>query len=150
MITMSFIDPTIAKDFSKQYDDFFTYFSRPFVIHKEPIKVLQQLQNAPIYGYGSNSDSVNYTYIPVTGTFNGRIYYNHSRRDYEDVDTDLKFIFAKGDVTLRVKQDARNFIANGKTIKLEFDGKAWNVITEDIPKKYLDNTYYLYGLEQTK
>lgn len=150
MITMSFIDPTIAKDFSKQYDDFFTYFSRPFVVHKEPIKVLQQLQNAPIYGYGSNSDSVNYTYIPVTGTFNGRIYYNHSRRDYEDVDTDLKFIFAKGDVTLRVKEDARNFIANGKTIKLEFDGKTWNVITEDILKKYLNNTYYLYGLEQTK
>lgn len=147
---MSFIDPTIAKDFSKQYDDFFTYFSRPFVVHKEPIKVLQQLQNAPIYGYGSNSDSVNYTYIPVTGTFNGRIYYNHSRRDYEDVDTDLKFIFAKGDVTLRVKEDARNFIANGKTIKLEFDGKTWNVITEDILKKYLNNTYYLYGLEQTK
>jgi hypothetical protein len=147
---MSFIDPTIAKDFSKQYDDFFTYFSRPFVVHKEPIKVLQQLQNAPIYGYGSNSDSVNYTYIPVTGTFNGRIYYNHSRKDYEDVDTDLKFIFAKGDVTLRVKQDAKNFIANGKTIKLEFDGKAWNIITEDILKKYLNNTYYLYGLEQTK
>ena len=31
-----------------------------------------------------------------------------------------------------------------------FDGKTWNVITEDIVKKYLNNTYYVYGLEQTK
>jgi len=147
---MSFINSTAAASFSKDYDDFFTYFCRPFTVHKEPIKIVEQMQNAPLYGYGSSSDSANYTYIPVYKTFNGRIYYNHSRRDYEDVDTDLKFIFTKGDVTLRVKEDARNFIANGKTIKLEFDGKTWNIITEDILKKYLNNTYYLYGLEQTK
>jgi len=147
---MSFINSNTAAEFSNAYDEFFDYFSRSFVVHKEPIKVIQELENTPLYGYGSSSDSVNYTYLPVTGIFNGRIYYNHSRRDYEDVDTDLKFIFAKGDVTLRVKQDARNFIANGKTIKLEFDGKAWNIITEDIIKKYLNNSYYVYGLEQTK
>jgi hypothetical protein len=146
---MSFIDQTIAIDFAKNYDDFFTYFSRPFVVHKEPIKVVQQIQNAPIYGYGSNSDSVNYTYIPVTGTFNGRIYYNNAR-DTDAVNSDLKLVFARGDVTLKVKQPARDFIANGKTIKVEFDGKTWNIITEDIVKKYLGNSYYVYGLEQTK
>jgi hypothetical protein len=146
---MSFIDQTIARDFAKNYDDFFTYFSRSFVVHKEPIKVVQQIQNAPIYGYGSNSDSVNYTYIPVTGTFNGRIYYNNAK-DTDAVNNDLKLVFARGDVTLKVKQPARDFIANGKTIKVEFDGKTWNIITEDIVKKYLGNSYYVYGLEQTK
>ena len=35
-------------------------------------------------------------------------------------------------------------------MKIEFDGKTWNVITEDIVKKYLNNIYYVYGLEQTK
>jgi hypothetical protein len=146
---MSFINSTTAAEFSRDYDDFFTYFSRPFVVHKDPIRVVEQVQSTPLYGYGQSSDAVNFTYIPVTGTFNGRIYYNNSN-DTDVVNNELKLVFVKGDVTLKVKQDARDFIANGRTLKLEFDGKTWNVITEDIVKKYLNNTYYVYGLEQTK
>jgi hypothetical protein len=146
---MSFINSTTAAEFSQDYDDFFTYFSRPFVVHKEPIRIVDQVQNAPLYGYGSSSDAVNFTYIPITGTFNGRIFYNNSR-DVDAVNSDLKLVFARGDVTLKVRQDARDFIALGRTIKIEFDGKTWNVITEDVVKKYLNNTYYVYGLEQTK
>jgi hypothetical protein len=146
---MSLIDSKSAAEFSKDYDNFFVYFSRPFTVHKEPIKVLESVQSPTMYGYGSSSDSANYTYIPVNATFNGRIYYNNSR-DVDAVNSDLKLVFARGDVTLKVKQDARDYIANGKTIKLEFDGKTWNVITEDIIKKYLNNSYYVYGLEQTK
>jgi hypothetical protein len=146
---MSFISSEIATSFSKDYDDFFVYFSRPFIVHKEPIKVLESVQSPTMYGYGSSSDSANYTYIPVNATYSGRIFYNNSR-DTDAVNSDLKLVFARGDVTLKVKQDARDYIANGKTIKLEFDGKTWNVITEDIIKKYLNNTYYVYGLEQTK
>jgi hypothetical protein len=146
---MSFISPTVAASFSKDYDDFFVYFSRPFVVHKEPIKVLESIQSPTMYGYGSSSDSANYTYIPVNATFDGRIYYNNAK-DIDAVNSDLKLVFARGDVTLKVKQNARDYIANGRTIKLEFDGKTWNVITEDTVKKYLNNTYYVYGLEQTK
>jgi hypothetical protein len=146
---MSFINSTAAAEFSQDYDNFFVYFSRPFVVHKEPIKVLESVQSPTMYGYGSSSDSANYTYIPVNATFNGRIYYNNAR-DVDAVNSDLKLVFARGDVTLKVKQDARDYIANGRTIKLEFDGKTWNVITEDIVKKYLNNSYYVYGLEQTK
>lgn len=146
---MSFINSTAAAEFSQDYDNFFTYFSRPFIVHKDPIRIVDQVQSAPLYGYGSSSDAVNFTYIPVTGTFNGRIYYNNSN-NADAVNGELKLVFVKGDVTLKVKQDARDFIANGRTIKLEFDGKTWNLITEDIVKKYLNNTYYVYGLEQTK
>jgi hypothetical protein len=146
---MSFINAAAAASFSKDYDDFFVYFSRPFIVHKEPIKIVEQMQNAPLYGYGSSSDPVNYSYIPVNAEFNGRIFYNNSK-DADAVNSDLKLVFARGDVTLKVKQNARDYIANGKTIKLEFDGKTWNIITEDTVKKYLNNTYYVYGLEQTK
>ncbi len=37
---MSFINAAAAASFSKDYDDFFVYFSRPFIVHKEPIKVM--------------------------------------------------------------------------------------------------------------
>lgn len=146
---MNYINTEAAESFSQEYEKFFDYFSRPFVVHKEPIKILQQVDSAPLYGYGQASDSLNYTYQPVTGVFNGRIYYNNAR-DTDAVDSDLKLVFARGDVTLKVKQNARDFIADGKTIKLEFDGKTWNIITEDIVKRYLNRFYYVYGLEQTK
>ena len=146
---MSFISSDTAASFSNEYDQFFDYFSRPFVVNKDPIRVINQLANPMIYGYGQNSDQTNFTYVPVTGVFNGRIYYNNAR-DTDAVDSDLKLVFARGDVTLKVKQPARDFIANGKTINVEFDGKTWNIITEDIVKRYLNNSYYVYGLEQTK
>jgi hypothetical protein len=146
---MSYISSDVAASFSNEYDQFFDYFSRPFIVNKDPIRVINQLANPMIYGYGQNSDQTNFTYVPVTGVFNGRIYYNNAR-DTDAVDSDLKLVFARGDVTLKVKQPARDFIANGKTINIEFDGKTWNVITEDIVKRYLNNSYYVYGLEQTK
>jgi hypothetical protein len=146
---MSYISSDTAAKFSEEYDKFFDYFSRPFVVNKDPIRVINQLSSPMIYGYGQNSDQANFTYLPVTGVFNGRIYYNNAR-DTDAVDSDLKLVFARGDVTLKVKKPARDFIANGKTINLEFDGKTWNVITEDTVKRYLNNSYYVYGLEQTK
>jgi hypothetical protein len=146
---MSYISSDTAAKFSEEYDKFFDYFSRPFVVNKDPIRVINQLSSPMIYGYGQNSDQANFTYVPVTGVFRGRIYYNNAK-DNDVVDPDLKVIFAKGDVTLKVKQSARDFIANGKTLNLEFDGKTWNIITEDIVKRYLNNSYYVYGLEQTK
>jgi hypothetical protein len=146
---MSYISSDVAASFSNEYDQFFDYFSRPFVVNKDPIRVINQLSSPMIYGYGQNSDQTNFTYVPVTGVFRGRIYYNNAR-DTDAVDSDLKLVFARGDVTLKVKQPARDFIANGKTINVEFDGKTWNIITEDTVKRYLNNSYYVYGLEQTK
>jgi len=146
---MSYIPSDIAAGFSNEYDQFFDYFSREFIVHKEPIQVINQVQNTTLYGYGESSDSINYSYIPVTGIYKGRIYYNNSR-DVDSVNSELKLIFARGDVTLKVKQPARDFIAEGRTLKIEFDGKSWNVITEDIIKTYLDKKYYVYGLEQAK
>jgi len=146
---MSYIPSDVAAGFSQEYDQFFDYFSREFVVHKDPIQVINQVQSPTLYGYGGASDPVNYTYIPVTGVFRGRIYYNNAR-DVDAVNSELKLVFARGDVTLKVKQPARDFIANGRTLKVEFDGKSWNVITEDVTKVYLDKKYYIYGLEQAK
>ena len=146
---MSYIPSDVSAGFSQEYDQFFDYFSREFVVHKDPIQVINQVQSPTLYGYGDASDAVNYTYIPVTGVFRGRIYYNNAR-DVDAVNSELKLVFARGDVTLKVKQPARDFIANGRTLKLEFDGKSWNVITEDVTKVYLDKKYYVYGLEQAK
>ncbi len=73
---MSYISSDVAASFSNEYDQFFDYFSRAFIVNKDPIRVINQLSSPMIYGYGQNSDQTNFTYVPVTGVFNGRKYYN--------------------------------------------------------------------------
>lgn len=147
---MSFIDANTAASFSAEMDSYFDYFSKPFIVFKEPIKVLVQPESPNLYGYGSSSNAENYTYIPVTGFFRGRVEYNVNKGNVDAVNTDLKVIFAKGDMILVTKKPARDFIINGNTIKIEADDKTFNIISQDIPRNYLNNTYYTFILEQTK
>ena len=56
-----------------------------------------------------------------------------------------------GTVSIKVQKDCRDFIANGKTEKIEFDNKIFNVISDDAVKSFLNATeYYIYQLEVTK
>lgn len=145
---MSFINPSVADRFSQEFEKFFDYFSREFIVHKEPLKVLVSPAATPLFGYDTTSIPENYTYIPQNQTFKGRISYN--KKQNEETISDLQFAVTKGVVTLIVKEDAKNYIENGTTIKIEFDNKTFNKITTPAIRKYLNNTYYQYYLEETK
>jgi hypothetical protein len=145
---MSFINPKVAEKFSAEFDKFFEYFSRDFVVNKQPLKQISSPATAPLFGYDNQSDPATYTYIPVNATFKGRISYN--KKQSEDILTDVRLTIAKGIVTVVVKEPARNYIENGTTLNIQFDGKTFNKITSGGVRKYLNNTYYQYYLEETK
>lgn len=145
---MSFIDSGVASSFSSEFERFFDYFARPIVVHKEPIQVINQVQQTNMYGYDSQSNEVNYTYIPVTGVFMARI--SHQKNQVEDILSDLRLNIAEGKTTIIVKENAKNFISNGKTLKIEFDGKAFNSISTYAVRRYLDKEFYQYYLQETK
>lgn len=146
---MSFIDPSVAEKFSKEFDKFFDYFSREFTVNKEPLKVLITPATTPLFGYDMQSTPEAYNYIPVQAKFRGRISYN--KKQSEELLTDVRVSIAKGIVTLIVKEDAKNYIDNGgATLNIEFDGKTFNKITTAGIRAYLNNTYYQYYLEETK
>ena len=56
----------------------------------------------------------------------------------------------KGDVRIKVKADCKSYIENGKTERVEFDGKSWDVTTTDAVKRFLDSEFYVYYLERRK
>lgn len=145
---MSFIDPSVADKFSKEFDKFFDYFSREFTVNKEPIKVLVSPATTPLFGYDTQSVPEAYNYVPVQANFKGRISYN--KKQSEDILTDARLSIARGIITLVVKQDARDYIDQGKVINIQLDGKTFNKITTAGVRKYLNNTYYQYYLEETK
>lgn len=145
---MALISPASADKFSQKFEEFFDYFAREFTVHKEPTKVIAQAPVNELYGYNDQSAPQNYTYIPVNAQFKGRISYN--KKQSEDILADLQFSIAKGIVTLVVKENAKNYIENGATLKIEFDGKTFNKTTTPAIRKYLNNTYYQYYLEEIK
>lgn len=145
---MSLINPTIASGIAQEFDQYFDSFSREIVVHKEPKKVLLSPQTAPIFGYDAQPNPAQYTYIPQSQTFKARISYN-KRQTVESIQ-EIQFSVPQGSVTIVVKEDAKNYIDNNKTIKIEFDSKAFKVITTAAIRRFLTKTYYQYFLEETK
>ena len=45
---------------------------------------------------------------------------------------------------------AKKYIDNGTNLNTQFDGKTFNKITTAGVRKYLNNTYYQYYLQETK
>ena len=55
--------------------DVFDTFKRDVVIHKTPKKVISQINESQLFGYGEAANPVNYTYAPQSGIYNAKISY---------------------------------------------------------------------------
>jgi hypothetical protein len=142
------INTAIASGAAKEFDEYFDYFSRDIVVHKEPKKIITSPQTAPIFGYDAQPSPAQYTYMPQFQTFKARISYN-KKQSTESIQ-EIQFSVTQGSVTIVVKEDAKNYIENNKTIKIEFDGKAFKLASTPAVRRFLTKTYYQYFLEETK
>jgi len=147
---MSIINPNVASGIAQEFDQFFDSFSRDIIVHKEPKKILSNsIQNVnPIYGYDSQGGQPQYAFIPESKVFKARISYNR-KQTVENI-SEIQFSVPQGTVTIIVKEDAKNYIENNKTLKIEFDNKAFKIVTTPAIRKFLTKTYYQYFLEETK
>tara|TARA_Y100001938_G_C8091270_1_gene435226 strand:- start:1730 stop:2170 length:441 start_codon:yes stop_codon:yes gene_type:complete len=130
------------------FGDVFDTFKRQIDVYKEPVKTIDTINESALFGYGEEANITNYTYTVQSGSFSGVISY----QDKQDQNyySELNGPIPMGDVRIKVQQDCRDFIANGKTEKIEFDGKSWNVISDDSVQRFLDSTFYVYYLERAK
>jgi hypothetical protein len=130
------------------FEDIFDTFKRDVTIYKEPVRTLSSVSESAIFGYGDASNQTNYTYTSQTGIYPAIIRYSDQQN--EDYYSSLGAGISKGDVRIKVKKDCRDFIEAGKTEKIEFDDKTWNVKSDDTVKRFLDSEFYVYYLERTK
>ena len=130
------------------FQDVFDTFKRAIVVHKEPIKVISSIDESMIFGYGEYSNPVNYSYQPVSNTFYATIrYVDNQQMDHAGtIGTDIP----KGLVRIKVEKEAMDFIENGKTEKITFDGKSFNLASTVAVKRFLDSEFFVYHLEITE
>jgi hypothetical protein len=130
------------------FNDIFDTFKRDIVVYKEPIKTVASINESNLFGYGDASNQVNYTYTAQSGSYEAIIRYADQQQ--QDYYSDLNGAIAKGDARIKVKKECRDFIENGRTEKIEFDGKSWNVVTSDSVRRFLDSEFFVYHLERAK
>ena len=130
------------------FNDIFDTFKREIVIHKEPKKVISQVNTSSLFGYGDPASSINYSYTPVSGVFQATIRYNLDQETERLADIPSQVSI--GGVFIKVQEPARNYINKGKTERITFDNKSFKVVSEDANKSFLNSKFYVYKLESTK
>jgi len=145
---MSFISNSVINvtPFTGAYQDFFDYFKKEVLVYKEPQKTVADVDLSFLYGYGTDSNGDNYSFTPVSGVFSGLIVYGTNRDDQDLQQANIRL--PDDAVKLKVEKTARDYINNGRTESLEFDGKKFFVKSSDTKEVFLNRNYYVYILAE--
>mgnify|MGYP003148513695 CR=1 FL=1 len=143
----SLISETEKNNLTGIFNDIFDTFKREIVIHKEPKRVVSQVNTASLFGYGDPAESINYTYVPQSGIYCATVRYNLDQQ-VERLG-DIPQNIAVGGVYIKVQEEAKDFISKGKTEKITFDSKSFKLASEDANKSFLNSKFFVYRLEST-
>ena len=131
--------------------DVFDTFKRDIVIHKSPKKVISQINESQLFGYGEAANPVNYTYTPQSGVYSAKISYieNKANEYVQDFQSNID----RNIVRMKVQKDAKDYIEEGTTENVTFDGKTFNLMGDHMVKNFLGPsgyTTFVYYLKETK
>ena len=128
---------------------FDTFAISNIIIHKEPIATISNVSDAEtMYGYENSSNEDNIAYTTVSGIFPAIVTENRKASIQELPQLQSRYL--KGEIIVKVKQVARDYIKNGKTEMVELsDGRTFNTISDEAVQNYLGLKFYYFGLERT-
>lgn len=148
----SLLNETEKNNLTPLIEDLFDTFARDIIVHKEPKKIIKNINTNSLAGYDENVNPENYEYIPESNIFKAKIKYENEQ-DLAALNHlgGLRSLISQGIVKIKVRKDARDYILDGrKTEKIEFDGKAFNIISDESVKKFFNTVYYVFYLQTTK
>tara|TARA_R100000008_G_C3586613_1_gene172937 strand:- start:1873 stop:2313 length:441 start_codon:yes stop_codon:yes gene_type:complete len=143
----SLIPQADISGFTGALADHFDTFKREIVVYKEPQRVVNSGPFDSVLAGYEDSSSTNISYVPVSGVYSGLIVYE-DEQDTRYVNM-LNSNVNKGVIKIKVEKNARDFIKNGKTERIEVDEKSFNTISNDKIQSYLGLNYYIFYLEAT-
>jgi CRISPR-associated protein Cas8b1/Cst1 subtype I-B len=134
--------------FEKAMANLFDTFSQDVIIYKEARIEITNINQPRMYGYNERSDIDNINYIPVTGVFPALVTFTkkQSQQRLEEADN----IIDKGEVEMKVKSEANDFIQNGKTLYASLDGLMFKFISSQAPRPYISSEFFTYYLERER
>ena len=133
------------------YDKHWDTFKKQIIVVKEPTKteVTVNTTSSPIFGYGEASQPVSsFTYTSVTGAYDAQVTVNLNQQT--EMLEEAKNLIGHGKIRIKIKQDARDFIEDGrKTEQITYNGQSYNILTFDAVQNFFGLKFYIYNLERT-
>tara|TARA_Y100000588_G_scaffold369605_1_gene438819 strand:- start:653 stop:1099 length:447 start_codon:yes stop_codon:yes gene_type:complete len=142
------LSSTDKTSFQNSVLDLFDTFGRTITVHKEPQKKVTAVNptDAILPGYKNTSNVENIEYVPVSASFTAMVRYQDKQG--VEVEADAGIGIPVGKVSIKVKEDCRNYINNGRTEHVEIDGKSFKVASNESVKDHFGLKLYVYFLEE--
>jgi len=134
--------------FQKHFDQFSTGIGNEILIYKEPIKIINTVSSTNFPGYGEDSSSnTEITYQVVSGQFPCvPIYGNVSDKSFSE----LHFSLGQNEIMVKVKEDAKNYILDGKTERVIVNEMNYNIASNYKVQNYFGGKYYYFKCTETQ
>ena len=134
--------------FTGDFRNLFDTFKRTVTIHKAPKKILKNINTDFLYGYGDPAEQANYEYVHVYKDYECMVSYK-DQQDSDQLSEVSEIRYFAGDVRIKVDEDAKAYIKDGKTEKVVIDGKNFQLMTEESVKYFFGIKLYVFHLQFT-
>jgi hypothetical protein len=135
--------------FKKGLDDLFDTFKQDIVVYKDAQIEVINVNQPRMFGYNERVDISNINFVPVTGVFSALVNYNKDQK--QSYLNELGNLISKGDVSIKVKSDAYDFIENnGTTLNISINDTLYKILSSESFRRYITPDYYTYYLERVR
>jgi hypothetical protein len=126
-----------------------TYIAHEVAIVKEPQQVpVDTPAGSYVPGYGTPSDTSNFTLVPVSQTFLAIL--SPAKPDAKMSYLNQKLI-PSDDIFMKVRADARDYILDGRrNLHVLFNNRAYNILSEDAPAHLLTSEFFVFRIALIK
>lgn len=130
-------------------NDLFDTVCRNIVIFKTPQKTVTLTSDNTYAGYGDTSVETSVSYTINSGIYPAKIL-NPQKINKDLTFESIPLDITAGDIFIKVKPDAKEFIENGGNENALIDGQYYNFAGTPRYKNYLGLEYYYYPLLKIK
>ena len=145
----SLLTSTQKAIFQKGLDDLFDTFKQDIVVYKEAQIDIIDVNQPRMFGYNERVDISNINFIPVTGVFSALVNFNSDQK--QNYLNEVGNLIPKGNVSIKVKSDAYNFIENnGATLNIAINDTLYKITSSESFRRYITSDYYTYYFERVR
>ena len=135
--------------FKAALNDLFDTFKQDIVIYKDAQIQLIDINQPRMFGYNERVDISNINYLPITGVFPALVRFD-SNQNQERME-DLGNYTTRGQVSIKIQQDAHDFINNtGSTINIGIGDSMFKIVSSVSDRRYITPDYFIYILERER
>lgn len=144
----SLVSDLEVRTFTGDFQDLFDTFKRQIIVWKEPKKTYTIVENNVYVGYGAGAVKQNVSYTPESGIFQAIVSYTDKQKSENLEELQLRHL--GGECRIKLQQQGRDYIKNGKTERIEIDGKVFNVVTDEAVKYFFGYKLFVFHLKATR